>query len=113
VLKKAGKILKVGRDNEKYLVTVNIPGWGASLGRYIFMDQRYTDEDWKHEYGHSRQSLHWGPLYLPAIGIPSAVFNNLWDRIFHKYWPDADRHIWYYNRYPEKQADKLGGVSRI
>jgi hypothetical protein len=47
-----------------------------------------------------------------VIGIPSAVFNNLWDRLVHKKWPSTDRLKWYYNRYPEKWADKLGGVTR-
>jgi len=26
-----------------------------------------------HEYGHTFQSRRWGPLYLPIIGLPSAI----------------------------------------
>ncbi|GHU24761.1 hypothetical protein FACS1894164_12160 [Spirochaetia bacterium] len=87
-------------------------GWGVSLGEFILLANRYNETTVKHEYGHTRQSLMLGPLYLLVIGIPSAVFNNLWDRLFHKKWTSADRSRWYYNRLPEKQADRLGGVVR-
>lgn len=30
-----------------------------------------------HEYGHSIQSLILGPLYLPVVGLPSALWNHL------------------------------------
>lgn len=84
---------------------------GVSLGQYILLP--YDDETTvKHEYGHSKQSLYFGWLYLLLVGVPSAVFNNLWDRAFHKRWPVARRHKWYYSRYPEKWADVLGGVVR-
>jgi hypothetical protein len=115
VLKLARKILAINKhqvDKEKWLFVVNIPGWGVSLGSYVFMDCHYDEMDWKHEFGHSKQSLIFGPLYLLLVGIPSAVFNNLWDRIFHIRWSFASRHEWYYSRYPEKRADKLGGVER-
>jgi hypothetical protein len=36
---------------------------GLGRGSYLFM----------HEYGHYRQSRLWGPLYLPLIGLPSAL----------------------------------------
>ena len=112
VLRAAGKILAADGRDGKRLVTVDVPGWGVSLGRYVFMDRRYRDTDWKHEFGHCVQSKRLGPLYLIAIGIPSAVFNNLWDRLFHKHWTPERRIKWYYSRYPEKQADRLGGVKR-
>ena len=86
---------------------------GGSFGEYIILPPR---DDYvqtvPHEYGHSLQSRAWGPLYLIVIGIKSAVFNNLWDRLFHKDWPSEKRRGWYYNRWPEKQADRLGGVKR-
>ena len=63
----------------------------------------------RHEYGHTIQSRAWGPLYLIAVGIPSAA-GNLWSRRFHKNWSAKERQHWYYNRWPEKQADELGGV---
>jgi hypothetical protein len=88
-------------------------GVGISLGNYIFLDEKYTDTTVSHEYGHSIQSLIFGPLYLIIIGIPSAIFNNLYDRVFHKKWEKKKRIKWYYNRFPEKWADKLGNVKRI
>jgi len=84
---------------------------GVSLGRYILLPYK-NETTVKHEYGHSVQSLYLGWFYLLLAGIPSAVFNNLWDRVFHKSWTREDRNKWYYGRYPEKWADKLGGVKR-
>jgi hypothetical protein len=86
---------------------------GISLGNYILLSSNNDDENTiKHENGHSIQSLYLGPLYLLVIGLPSMLFNNLWDMIFHTRWSFASRNEWYYNRYPEKWADKLGGVKR-
>jgi hypothetical protein len=87
-------------------------GVGVSLGNYIILDENYNKTTINHEYGHSIQSRYFGWVYLIVIGIPSAVFNNLWDRLFHKNWSSTDRTKWYYNRYPEKWADNLGGVKR-
>jgi hypothetical protein len=86
---------------------------GVSLGNYIILPQMSDlNKIVPHEHGHSVQSLCLGPLYLLVVGIPSAVFNNLWDRVFHKNWADEKRQEWYYRRFPEKQADRLGGVKR-
>lgn len=86
--------------------------WGVSLGRFILLGKIYESLGTefammtvKHEYGHSIQSLIFGPLYLIAIGIPSIVFNILTRlRILSG--------ETYYERYPENWADKLGGVFR-
>ena len=115
ILRLAGRIERVGYPGEfpgNVFITVRVKSWGVSLGRYIFLDVAYGKNDRKHERGHSVQSLWWGPLYLLAVGIPSAIGNNLWDRIFHKNWPAEKRIKWYYNRWPEKQADALGGAER-
>ena len=111
-LKSSGKIISVRRERNKRCITVDVPSWGVSLGQYVFMDQHYEGEDWNHEFGHSKQSLYCGWLYLLIIGIPSAVFNNLWDRLFHKKWDWEKRKQWYYSRWPENQADTLGNVQR-
>ena len=87
-------------------------GWGVSLGEFILLCNWYDENTVRHEYGHCRQSLLFGPLYLLVIGIPSALFNNVWDRLFHKKWSSAGRTWWYYTRYPERWADRLGGVVR-
>ncbi|NMA06755.1 MAG: hypothetical protein GX928_03440 [Ruminococcaceae bacterium] len=59
---------------------------GLSLGLFIFIPKKnaYSNNlnDNKeellllHEYGHFIQSLIIGPLYLPVIGLPSAVWAN-------------------------------------
>jgi hypothetical protein len=92
---------------------------GASLGNFILLDELYKqyypekspyrymlENTAKHEHGHQIQSLYFGFLYLLIIGLPS-VLNNIRSRIANK---DSK---WYYSRYPEKWADKLGGVERI
>jgi len=85
---------------------------GGSFGGYILLPCE-DEADIPHENGHSLQSEMLGPLYLLIIGIYSAVFCNLWDRMFHKLWCAYDRHYWYYKtRWTEKGADKLGGVER-
>lgn len=110
VLHISKKILKVELVDGKQFITIDVPGFGISLGYYVFLDQFYEEIDWYHECGHGVQSRRSGPLYLLVIGITSAVFNNLWDRLFHKKWTIRKRLRWYYNRFPEKQADRLGGI---
>jgi hypothetical protein len=81
------------------------------LGKYIilnelyFYDKEYLDETIDHEYGHYLQGMMFGWLYLIVIGIPS-LMNNLIARVNKPFSND------YYNKYPEKWADKLGGVNR-
>jgi hypothetical protein len=92
-------------------------GWGkvisgVSLGKYIIVFKQASSTVIAHEYGHCRQSILLGPLYLLLIGVPSCLFNNVWDRLLHKKWPNERRVAWYYSRYPEAWADKLGGVTR-
>lgn len=50
-------------------------GGNVTLGKYIFINQDYTDKSLviKHECGHVRQSKKLGPLYIPLIGIPSLI----------------------------------------
>ena len=89
-------------------------GPGISLGDYIITnpyEYKVTEMLIKHEYGHQRQSLYLGPLYLLIIGIPS-LLGNIWDTNFHKKWPPIKSYRWYYNQPWEKWADKLGGVER-
>lgn len=84
---------------------------GGSFGNYVILEESYMKSSrlfnvtLKHEYGHSIQSLYFGPLYLLIIGIPS-LMNNLRARY--------DKRVYdtYYSRYPEKWADRLGGVTR-
>ena len=87
---------------------------GVSLGGYILLpERRDLEATVPHEWGHSRQSVRLGWLYLPTVGIYSSVFCNLWDRVFHKKWNTYDRVYWYYKtRWTERWADRLGRVDR-
>ncbi len=75
----------------------------VTLGNHIFISTRASDRTLKHEWGHTRQSLMLGPLYLIVIGIPSI----LW----------AATHKWLapntpYDSFPtEAWANRLGGVN--
>lgn len=86
-----------------YIVGGGIRG-GLSLAATVFIqyDEVLAPKEWAHEYGHTRQSLYLGPLYLLVIGIPSA----LW-ALTHE-----TRDPRYFDFYTEKWADKLGNVKR-
>ncbi len=74
----------------------------VTLGDHIFLSPLATDLTLKHEWGHTRQSLILGPLYLIIIGIPSII----WAAIHKKIAPNKD----YDDFYTEAWANKLGGV---
>lgn len=79
---------------------------GISLGLYILMNDwsgKYTKD---HEWGHTRQSLRWGWLYLPTVGLVSITWCGL--RNISKKLRSKD----YYSIWPENKADKYGGVKR-
>ena len=62
-------------DYEGAKVTVWDRNDGLSLGKFIF-----TPDDKSlvsHEYGHTKQSLILGPLYLPVVGVSSMIWNRL------------------------------------
>ena len=86
----------------------DFPG-GISLGQYIIISENsYRDKrarTKKHEWGHSKQSLYLGPLYLIAVGLPSL----LWAGFIHNL---VRKEIGYYDVYPESWADELGEVNR-
>ena len=52
---------------------------GVSLGNFVNINLRGNNIDilndplFMHEYGHTFQSQIWGPLYLPVIGLSSAI----------------------------------------
>lgn len=85
--------------------------YGVSLGLFIFTDEN-NRQNVQHEYGHFKQSLMLGPLYLLIVGLPSFIRASVW------YLYKKDIAEWYYKKsyycgYPERWADKLGGVKRI
>ena len=90
--------------------------FGVSLGDYIIFGrtsgaQFIYDLSFSHEYGHQKQSLYLGWLYLIIIGLPS-ILGNIWDRLFHRKWNVQVRIDWYYSQPWEAWADRLGGVIR-
>jgi hypothetical protein len=84
------------------------------LGNYIFIPRYCLDNNFvkAHEWGHTRQSRIFGPLYLIVIGVPSLFGNAVWDMLFHRKWPAQKTHEWYMSRYPEKWANELGGLNQ-
>lgn len=89
-----------------------IKNWkrGVSLGQYVLLGDVYKSPELynntiKHEYGHTIQSLIFGPTYLIIIALPSITMNIIsqLNKNFAKN---------YFKRWPENWADKLGGVKR-
>ena len=81
---------------------------GLSLGLFIFLPQGDDDRLLAHEYGHTRQSLLLGPLYLAVIGLPSVVWAGLPALARRR----RRRGTSYYDFYTERWADRWGGVVR-
>ncbi len=85
-------------------------GFGSfALGIFIFMPANYSEESGKkilaHEYGHTIQSMIYGPLYLPLVGLFSISWALRYRRSSQKF---NRKNIYYCSRYPEKQANKWG-----
>ena len=78
-----------------------------SMGRFLFLHPDWTPADrhlLRHEYGHTIQSLLLGPLYLPAVGLPSVLWAGL--PCFRRLRVKTRRS--YYSVYPESWADRCG-----
>ena len=78
-----------------------------SMGSFLFMHPSWDPENrdlLAHEYGHTIQSLFFGPLYLLTVGLPSIVWaGSPAMRVLRR-----ERKISYDSVYPEKQATSLG-----
>jgi len=104
-LQASGNVLATGQMNEMTVV-VTKPLIGASLGRYIFLPCRFlTEETVRHEYGHTLQGYKHGPFYLLLEGATSFIQASI-SYLFPAFARD------YYDRWPENEADDLGGVDR-
>lgn len=78
-----------------------------SLGSFLFLHPSWTPANralLAHEYGHTIQSLIFGPFYLLAVGLPSILWAGL--PVFQKRRRAGKAD--YYAVYPEKQATSLG-----
>lgn len=78
---------------------------GISLGQYCIVGYKWEDTI-KHEYGHYRQSMMLGWLYLLVIGLPSIVWATIYGRLIQR----TDNG--YYRFYTERWAERLGNVKR-
>lgn len=77
-----------------------------SLGRYVFVTADwyiYENATIWHEFGHSRQSLILGWLYIPVIAIPSVIWFYL-----HKWCKLKCSYYWFYT---ERWANRLAGIN--
>lgn len=77
-----------------------------SMGRYLFMAPGWRPGNHRllaHEYGHTIQSLFFGPVYLLVVGLPSILWAGL---PLCKRMRRAGKP--YYSVYPEKGATRLG-----
>lgn len=90
-------------------------GSGVCLGEWIILEgDPFTidSQSVKHECGHRVQSRILGPLYLLVVGVPSLA-RNVYDRlVLSKTMTVFERQLWYYSGFPERWADRLGGVTR-
>ncbi len=103
-------------ERQRGRVFVELRGVGAvSLGYFVFWGTvdssfvRVNPSNKDHEYGHALQSRMLGPLYLIVVGVPSslrvAYASTQW-LFTRKPWEG------YYDGFPERWADRLGGVTR-
>ena len=79
--------------------------WAKGENRWFLLDDSTRD----HEYGHTLQSRWLGPLYLPLVGVPSVarvLYAVAYREISGRRWGG------YFDGYPERWADALGGVER-
>ncbi len=89
----------------------NTPAFGVSLGSFVFYSEaenpyvKINVNNKQHEFGHTIQSMIFGPLYLALIGLPS-IARVIYSLFYFK----KHKKIWqhYYDGYPENQADALG-----
>jgi hypothetical protein len=81
---------------------------GVSLGCFIFVNanrgEEYLNGVTVHEFGHTIQSLIFGPLYLLIVGVPSYIWCNGKKNIALR----QEKGLKYCSRFPENWANRLG-----
>jgi hypothetical protein len=107
-----GHVMVVSFHQERVFVELRSIG-AISLGLFVFFTYKDNPfvpvgrENRDHEFGHSFQSRALGPLYLPVIGIASearVLYAFVYRHVTGRRWSG------YYDGFPERQADELGGV---
>lgn len=106
LLELSGRVERVDEYKQHFVIRFRGKhAWGVSLGAVIILHTAYGSKTVAHEYGHCCQSAMLGPLYLVIVGIPSFLRACLWRLL-------KLPHSQYYAGYPERWADRLGGVKR-
>lgn len=93
------------------ILTYHDGNWGGvSLGLFIFVNgnrpEVWTKDARVHEYGHTIQSLIFGPLYLVIIALPSIVWCS--SKTLHQKRMRGELN--YYDLYCESSANTLGAL---
>lgn len=78
----------------------------CSFGPVILTTPNCSETVKRHETGHSKQSLVYGPLFLFVVAIPSVIL--FWRRRFQN-----KSHEWYLQQFPENQAESWGGTNKL
>jgi hypothetical protein len=108
-----GRVVRVERVDGRFVVETT--GTAISLGHLVFWSRRSSrwhdldERNRQHELGHAVQSRMLGPLYLPVVGVPStarAMYALGYREVTGRKWTG------YYDGFPERWADELGGVQR-
>jgi hypothetical protein len=103
VLRLAGLVTEAASVNEVKVIVVKVP-IGVSLGRFIFVGQAFlTENTVRHEVGHTLQGYTHGPFYLLLEG--AASFTQAAISLISPSFAAG-----YFTRWPENEADELGGV---
>jgi hypothetical protein len=92
-------------DMSEAKVVVTRAPFGVSLGKFLFLPAAHLAEtSVRHEYGHTLQGYRHGPFYLVFEG--AASFAQAMVSLFVPSFA-----VDYYERWPENEADALGGVA--
>ncbi len=88
----------------------NLKIGSVSLSNKIFLCKvHYNDEETiKHEYGHYKQNLYLGWLWLLVIGLPSLCWAGFGRDLLNKITKKNHSYYWFFT---ESSANKLGGVN--
>jgi hypothetical protein len=104
LLQLTGNVVNTAELNEVKIIVTTAP-FGVSLGKYIFIHiSLQTENVIRHEYGHTLQGYKHGPFYLLFEGAVSFV-QAAFSLVSPSFAED------YFDRWPENEANELGGVT--
>ncbi len=82
-------------------------GGGLSMGMFLFVPEESSEGEriCVHEYGHTVQSLVFGPTYGLFVGLPSMLRAARFNRMDRRGTPTKEK---YSGRWPENGANRMG-----